>query len=82
MQALKAAREGGSARAGIGRLPQKRTPAGAAARPVLGQQKPQGSSAAPASSAAEEGSAAPPDRQAPCYDLASCFLQMRIVTER
>ena len=58
-QALKAARGGGAARAGIGTLPQKSAQPNAAARPLVSQHRPQDSSAAPA-----DASAAPVDRHA------------------
>ena len=75
LQALKAAREGGAARAGIGRLPQKRAPSNIAPRPVLGQQRLEGSSAPSSNPPAADSSAAPLDRQDPLADCTLVFPQ-------
>lgn len=75
LQALKAAREGGAARAGIGRLPQKRAPSNIAPRLVLGQQRLEGSSAPSSNSPAADSSAAPLDRRDPLEDCTLVFPQ-------
>ena len=73
LQALKAAREGGAARAGIGRLPQKRAPSNIAPRLVLGQQRLEGSSAPSSTLPAADSLAAPLDRRDPLADCALVF---------
>ncbi|CAK0764559.1 hypothetical protein CVIRNUC_003170 [Coccomyxa viridis] len=63
LQALKAARGGGASRAGIGKLPQKRAPLSAPARPPAVLQNPQTSSAPANASAASDRSAARPRQE-------------------